>query len=148
MILDRLDQIGTYAALHPRLAEAIAFLTHTNLRDLPLGKQAIDGDKLFVLVGRDQARTRDQAKLEAHRNYIDIQVVLAGTDNMGWKSKPTCSRVDTPYDATKDCELFTDEPDAWVPVAADSFAIFFPEDAHAPLVGAGELHKVVVKVAV
>jgi beta-galactosidase beta subunit len=29
-----------------------------------------------------------------------------------------------------------------------SFAIFFPEDAHAPLSSTGRVHKIVVKVAV
>jgi beta-galactosidase beta subunit len=33
-------------------------------------------------------------------------------------------------------------------VPAGSFAIFFPDDAHAPLATTGEAHKLVVKVAV
>ena len=41
-----------------------------------------------------------------------------------------------------------DEPDAWLATKSGAFAIFFPEDAHMPLISAGQLHKVVVKVAV
>jgi len=36
----------------------------------------------------------------------------------------------------------------WCPVPAGSFAVFFPEDAHAPMVSDGEVHKVILKVAV
>ena len=44
--------------------------------------------------------------------------------------------------------LFTDQPTAWTAVGPGEFAIFFPEDAHLPLISDGELHKVVVKVQV
>jgi len=67
---------------------------------------------------------------------------------MGWKSRPLCETPDGDYDADKDVEFFADRPDAWTAVGAGAFAIFFPEDAHAPLVGTGELHKIVVKIAV
>jgi YhcH/YjgK/YiaL family protein len=51
------------------------------------------------------------------------------------------------YDPGRDIEFFTDRPDVWIPVKPGQFVVFFPEDAHAPLVGAGEIHKIVVKVA-
>jgi len=31
-------------------------------------------------------RAREAAKLECHRRYIDIQLVLEGVDEMGWKA--------------------------------------------------------------
>ena len=148
MILDRLEQIERYRALHHRFFKAFAFLRQAGLASLPLGRQEIDGDRVFAMVCKDPARTRDEAKLEAHRKYIDIQVVLAGTDEMGWKSRAQCEKPDGEYDAEKDVEFFTDRPDAWASVGPGAFAIFFPDDAHAPLVGTGELHKIVVKVAV
>jgi YhcH/YjgK/YiaL family protein len=148
MILDRLEQIQRYVPLHPLFLKAVEFIRRSKLQDLPLGRHEIDGKRLYAIVGRDKARTRDQAKLEAHRKYIDIQIVLSGTDEMGWKSTPTCKKSEGPYDSEKDFENFLDAPDAWVAVGPGAFVIFFPEDAHAPLVGVGELHKVVIKVAV
>lgn len=148
MIMDRLDQIARYAAVHPRFDKAVEFLQGTDLAGLSDGRHDIDGDDMFAMACRDPAKTRDQAKLEAHRKYIDIQVVLDGTDEIGWKSRPTCETVDVEYDAEKDVEFLADPPDAWVAVCPGAFAVFFPEDAHAPLVGAGELKKVVVKIAV
>ncbi|NJD55400.1 MAG: DUF386 domain-containing protein, partial [Nitrospirae bacterium] len=43
-------------------------------------------------------------------------------------------------------QFFVDKPDAWLSVEAGAFAIFFPEDAHMPLISPGRIHKVVVKV--
>lgn len=148
MILARLDQCRPYAPLHPRFAAALDFLARPDLRDLPLGRHELAGPELYAMVMRNPGRPRSEALLEVHRRYIDIQLVLAGHDEMGWRALSDCRQSDGPYNAEKDYELFRDTPESWVAVPAEHLAIFFPDDAHAPLVGSGEIHKVVVKVAV
>ena len=59
-----------------------------------------------------------------------------------------CQKPQGEYDAEKDIEFFEDVPDSYVTVLPGEFAVFFPEDAHAPLIGTGEVHKVVIKVPV
>jgi YhcH/YjgK/YiaL family protein len=147
MILDRLAQAERYASLHPGFAQAFAFLRRADLRQLPLVKHEIDGARVYAMISRMPGRAREQAQLETHRNYIDIQLVLEGVDQMGWKALADCRQSAGPYDAVKDFELFADAPDAWIDVGPGAFTIFYPDDAHAPLVGQGELYKVVVKVA-
>ncbi len=44
--------------------------------------------------------------------------------------------------------FFADRPETWFAVKPGSFAIFYPQDAHAPLAGTGETRKAVMKVAV
>lgn len=39
--------------------------------------------------------------------------------------------------------LYTANPDAWVAVKHDAFAVFFPQDAHMPLISDALIHKVV-----
>lgn len=112
------------------------------------GRYEIDGDRVYAMVAKEPGRTRSDALLETHQNYIDIQLVLTGTDGMGWKPASRCLQPSTTYDPKADFQLFRDEPDAWVSTAPGAFAIFFPEDAHMPLISPGRLHKVVVKVAV
>ena len=118
------------------------------MADLPAGRHEIDGDRLFCMISKGPGRSRIEAKLEAHQKYIDIQYVIAGTDEMGYKPTARCKLIDTSYDADKDIEFYKDKPDSWTPVPAGSFAIFFPKDAHAPLVSSGEIHKAVLKIAV
>ena len=47
-----------------------------------------------------------------------------------------------------DVEFFSDMPENWLSLPAGHFAIFFPDDAHAPLAGRGALTKAVMKIAV
>ncbi len=146
MILDAIQQADRYLSLNGGFAAAFAFLRRADLLELPVGRYEIDGDKVYALVQRQPGRKADAGKLEAHRKYIDIQVVLDGIDTMGWRPTAGCTGVAMPYSAEKDVMLFTDQPTAWAAVGAREFAIFFPEDAHLPLISDGELHKVVLKV--
>ncbi len=147
MILDHVDNWSHYAALHPGFEKAFAFLERKDLGDLPAGRHPIEGERLYALVIKEDARGRDRAQLETHRRYIDIQFAVAGADDIGWKPAARCARIDREYNPEQDITFFGDKPEAWVTTLPGTFAIFFPEDAHAPLAGTGPIHKVVVKVA-
>jgi len=147
IIVDRLQRAESYYHMHPAFEKAFAFLSQNALAELPVGRHEIDGDRMFCIISKGPGRTRAEAKLEAHRKYIDIQYVIAGTDEMGYRPTAACTLSDTSYDADKDIEFFKDEPKSWTQVPPGSFVIFFPEDAHAPLVGSEEMHKAVLKIA-
>ena len=148
MILDTLARSDRYLALHPLFARAFDFLRSTDLDALEPGKHAIDGERLFAIVEACAGRTRAEAKLESHRRYIDIQLVLAGVDEMGWKPTADCVDPATDHDAARDIRFYNDAPASWVATPPGAFCMFFPDDAHAPLVGDGMIRKVVVKIAV
>ncbi len=148
MILARLEDAELYASIHSRFAEALAFLRENNLEKLTAGRCEIAGEDLFAMVVKGTGAGHSEAKLEAHREYIDIQYVLRGTDEMGWKSLGQCQIRQGDYDPEEDAELFSDRPSSWIKVAPGELAIFFPEDAHAPGAGEEEFHKIVVKVKV
>ena len=148
IIINKLQHAERYFNMHPAFEKAFAFLRQDGLAELPADRYEIDGDRLLCMISKGPGRSRAEAKLEAHRKYIDIQYVIAGTDEMGWKPTADCKVIDTEYDEDKDIMFFKDQPDSWTPVPAGSFVIFFPQDAHAPLVSSGEIHKVVLKIAV
>ena len=148
IVIDKLQNAEDYYDMHPAFEKAFAFLKQDGLAGLPADRYEIDGDRLFCMISKDRGRSRSEAKLEAHRKYIDIQYVIAGTDEMGFKPTADCKLIDTSYDADKDIEFFSDKPDSWTPVKPGSFVIFFPQDAHAPLVSSGKIHKAVLKIAV
>lgn len=148
MILDRITNAARYARLHPGFGEAFAYLLRADLAAQPLGKHAIDGERLLAILARDAGRGQAGSPLESHRRYIDIQYVIEGTDIIGWRPLADCHGVSQPYSADRDIGFFSDTPDTWLTLPAGTFAIFFPEDAHAPLAGEGETHKAVMKVAV
>lgn len=148
MIFDTLSNADRYAALHQRFPRAFEFLRGTDLKALAPGRYPVDGDNLLAIVETAAGRSREAAKLECHRKYIDIQLVLGGTDEMGWKPLHDCREPLADYHAEKDIQFFRDAPASWIATPSGAFCIFFPEDAHAPLVGSGEIRKVIVKVAV
>ncbi len=148
MILARLAEADRYLPLHPLFARAFDFLRNTDLATLVPGKHGIQGEQLFAIVEACAGRTRAEAKLECHRRYIDIQLVLEGVDEMGWKPVAECVDPATDYDAVRDIRFFNDAPASWIATPPGAFCLFFPDDAHAPLVGTGSIRKVVVKIAV
>jgi len=148
IIINKLQHAERYYNMHPAFEKAFKFLRQKGLAKLPAGRYKIDGDRLFCIISKGPGRSRAEAKLEAHRKYIDIQYVIAGKEEMGFKPTANCTLPYIVYDADKDIEFFKDKPDSWTPVPAGSFVIFFPQDAHAPLVSKGEIHKAVLKIAV
>jgi len=146
MILCSIPEFRRYTALHPGFARVAAFLEDADLRSLPEGRTEIQSEDLFVIAA-PEAHPRPEAPLEAHRRFIDVQVVLSGTDTMGWAPLSGCVAVTTPYDAEKDILFFGEKPLSWVAVPQGHLAVFFPEDVHAPLTGGGgPVHKLVFKV--
>lgn len=151
MILDTLAQGPAYASLNPRFARAFAFL-RTVTPDTPVGRHEIDGDDAYALVQKHSTKPVAEKKFEAHRRYIDIQFMVRGREIMAWAPLATMGTPVMAFDPTVDAALWAYPADAVaLPVVAGQFAIFFPEDAHAPSVVWGEpaeVLKVVVKVAV
>ena len=148
MITDKLERFERYLSVHPGFRAGFEFLRRPDLKQLPPGRHEIDGRRLYAMVALDQGRGREKSLLESHRKYIDIQFLAVGVDVMGWRPTELCDRIATPYDAEKDVCLFYDRPETWLEVPASYFAIFFPDDAHAPLATTEKVHKVIVKVAV
>jgi len=147
MIFSTLSQSDRYAALHPLFPRAFEYIRDTDLLSLAPGRYPIVDKQLFVIVENVAGRTREAAKLECHRRYIDIQLVLEGLDEMGWKALADCVDPVSDYSAEKDIRFFHDAPTSWIATPPGAFCIFFPEDAHAPLVSAGQIRKVIFKIA-
>jgi biofilm protein TabA len=146
MILCPISQFHRYAHLHPGFPAVARFLTNADLGAFPEGRTDLQGDDLYVS-SSPQARKRPTAPLEAHRAYIDVQVILEDTDTMGWAPLEACREESAPYDPDKDIVFFRDAAENLVTVRAGQLIIFFPEDAHAPLIGeGGTVQKLVLKV--
>lgn len=148
MILDHIDQANRYVSLHPLFARAFDFLRKADLSKLKPGRNEIDGDLMFVMFDQKAGRSRKGARLESHRKYIDIQLTMSGDEEIGWRRQSACSNVTEPFKPDNDIQFYGDDPTTWVAVKPKHFAIFWPEDAHAPLAGEGDLQKLIVKIAV
>lgn len=146
MILDSLENAHNYYSIHSRFESAFLFIQKA-ISDMPaLGKYEIDGEKVFAMVSHNDGRGKTKAVLEVHRQYIDIQVCAGGIEVIGWQYLQKCTRPKEAFNESIDCQLFSDRPKSWFFLYPQTFAVFFPYDAHAPLAGKGKTHKIVVKV--
>lgn len=148
MIYDTLINADKYVAVNRGLRAAFEFLRQADLATLATGPAELDGTRLTVNVIEADCRPPEEAQLEVHRKYIDVQYMVSGNEMFSWRPTGECSDPAGAFDEEKDFGLFADEPTGWFPLMEGCFAVFFPEDAHGPMCGTGWVRKVVVKVAV
>lgn len=150
MILDQLESLGCYRGISKSLDIAIDYLRETDLAALAIGSHQVDGDRVLANVMAYETKRPEEGKLEAHRKYIDIQVVLEGEERCFCAPLPLTTELGA-FDEAKDFGLYDGPRLTTMRLANDNFAIFFPQDAHAPaldLDGKAAVRKVVMKVAV
>ena len=82
MIIDTLKNCEIYYGVHPRFEKAFDFIKKACAEKLPVGKYEIDGKNLYAMVQEYDSNSPENTKFEAHRNYIDIQYIISGTENM------------------------------------------------------------------
>jgi len=146
MIIDSLSNAEKYTGLHKNFSKAFEFIKAKDLNSIEPGKYPIEGDELHASVSLKDGVKAGEAKFEAHNHYIDIQVCPSGSEQMGWRPRKDCVNPKTAYDPDKDVTFFNDKPETYFELHAGEFAIFFPDDVHAPMIGEGPIKKLVVKV--
>lgn len=146
MILDSVKNCERYFSLNPRFEKAFDFLKRHDVWTLPVGRNEIDGDELFVNVSELDLKPVGEALSEVHDKYIDIQVVFGGEELFGWSERCRCRKAQGEFDPSRDVQFFTDTPQTFYAVREGQFTILFPEDAHAPMLGEGHVRKLIFKV--
>lgn len=152
MILCDINEAGRYRAVSPVMAAAIDWLMAH--RDDPFSPgmkiigQSVGGNDIFVKYEEPALLPREKVQLEAHRQYIDIQLPLKGAEKMGWCALEDLKLPRGPYNADRDVIFFGDAATTLVTVKPGQMAVFFPEDAHAPNIGLGTHRKIIIKVPV
>ncbi len=149
MIIDSLHNAATYHALHPLFSKAFQFLEENDLMNLPDSSIQIE-EGLKVIVSQKNGKIAEESlkKFECHNSNIDIQVCVKGTETIGWKPRETCKNPNGEYDSVKDVQFFSDQPDMFFNLTDSQFVIFYPGDVHAPMIGEGEIRKLVFKVKI
>lgn len=148
MIHDSLKNKQVIEKLHPLFAKALMFIDQTDFSLVEDGKYEIDGDKLYVAISTITGKNKADAALETHNRYIDIQFPLSGVETIGWKAGDQLKEIAKPYATENDISFFSDQPTTYTAIHPGEFAVYFPQDGHAPGIGEGTIRKVVIKVEV
>lgn len=149
MIIDKIENSHLYKNIHERINKSFVYIKETDLKNLPIGKYAIDGENIFALVSKYQTKPESEGKLEAHKKYIDVQYMISGEELMGYASLGD-QQILEQYKEENDIIFFSGEK-SFTKVSEGMFAIFFPEDVHMPGISTGKVSnvkKLVIKVRV
>lgn len=148
MILDSLENIRNYASLSPNLLKAIEFIESNDMASLPTGRNEICGDLVYANVVEAKPRGKEEAPIEIHRRYIDVQIPLSGDEVMGYT--PIGELPFAEFVEADDAALYPAGMAArdYFNVKQGEFVMFFPQDGHAPAITAVPLKKVIIKVAI
>jgi len=151
MIFDQLPNHRLYP-LGAAWREAFAFLQAATPA-LADGKHYLCGADLFAIVMGYQTQPEETSELEAHRRYLDIQMLLAGREGVACHNLADL-QILQPYNPTTDAELYripTATPARFI-LTPKTFLALFPHDAHMPCLtlehGPEPVRKVVIKVAI
>ena len=149
MIIDTLQNAPKYFSVHPLFKQAFEYITSQNLAAIEVGKFDIgEGLKVITNIALGKTAEASVSKFECHNKNIDIQLCIKGDETMGWKPREKCVTPNGDYNEEKDVQLYLDHPDTFFNLTDNQFVIFFPEDVHAPMIGEGEITKMVIKVKI
>ena len=128
MLYDRLDNLEQYTGLFENLDTCIEWILENGLDELPLGRTVIQGDEIFVDVMECPARDDAEADFETHSKYMDLQIVLDGSQLFQVALEDI--EETKPYDEENDYALYKGTPSCAGVLDPERFAVFMVEEAH------------------
>ena len=146
MIIDELKHLKDYESLNPLFSKVVEFINQHDLNTLEEGKHEIVGKDLFVNIQTAKGKTPDEAVIETHNKMIDIQIPLSAPQTYAYT--PRQALPATPSNEAKDITKIPGlAAESYVTAQPGCFAIFFPQDGHAPCIaGVDEIKKAIFKV--
>jgi len=149
MIFDKVENFALYKGCHAEFEQVEEFLKHVSEKTKPGRYELKNG----VYANVDLVNTRYEGPLEAHKEYIDVQVGIVGEEIIEYANmsgleiyKEDISSPD------KDLYFYNCPSKTSFVIDNAHFAIFFPEDLHKPLLVVNnkmsEIKKIVFKIPV
>ena len=140
-----------------RFHKALEFLQNEDLdaifKQVKPGKNIevdLNGRDVFAIFQTYETKPLEEAKMEGHKRYIDVQYIHKGTEQI----------LVTPTDRMVKNAEYSEETDVYFPQVADYSSIrlssglaciLYPEDLHAPCISVDApsiIQKIVIKVAI
>ncbi|MEG1459288.1 MAG: YhcH/YjgK/YiaL family protein [Acetivibrio sp.] len=149
MIYDKLDHIEQYLGCNKHLDLAIHYILEHDLSSLPLGKTQLLDDLVYINVMNANAAELESLNFEIHKNYMDIQIDLSGTEmiHIGDSSNMIIRDYNPQTDfAYSDCDTLTS-----CIIGTGNFILCMASEPHKPGISIGKdtiLKKCVFKIHV
>ncbi|OCH15044.1 YhcH/YjgK/YiaL family protein [Aliivibrio sp. 1S128] len=137
------------AALHPVIIEIIQKVKEQTIENTEVGSYPLEDESVYFIVD-DKTELREKRRSEIHHKYLDVQLILEGTETFGYSDYPLLS-IEDDYLAEKDIAFSNDVQDEqFVTLTAGEFIVFNPKQPHRPLVAVDDkpaaVKKLIIKV--
>lgn len=148
MIIDKIENIEKYSQIPISVIKFIKNLTP----ETPVGHYELENG-IFANIDKYTTKLFENCKFEAHKKYIDIQIITTGTEQLDYINIEGLA-VSEEYDQNRDVMFFenpTTVPDSVI-LENNKFAFIYPHEAHKPQMAINNIQtdvkKVVVKIPV
>jgi len=128
MIFDNINNIKNYSEMQD-IYKALIFLSNINKDTCPKEKVSINGDKITANTITLTSKPIENCIFEAHKKYIDIHYIVAGTEGISTRNTSELTPVDT-FNKDNDIGFYTGVPSGTYYLKPREFMICWPEDAH------------------
>jgi len=137
------------AALHPVIIEIIQKVKEQTIENTEVGNYPLPDESVYFIVN-DKTELKENRRSEIHHKYLDVQLILEGTETFGYSEYPLLS-IEDDYLEEKDIAFSNDVQDEqFVTLEAGEFIIFNPKQPHRPLVAVDDkpaaVKKLIIKV--
>lgn len=146
MIISTLKNYKKIVNLLPKLDIVFDFIKK-NISAKTLDGKIVINKNIYAVVQTCLPKPKKEQVLEKHKKYIDLQYVISGEDRIGWKYYDKNFKTLKRYSPKNDIAFYSNKPDTFISLKKGDFAIFFPEDTHAPLCGQISVKKCIVKIS-
>jgi len=152
MIISSLTSPNFKVGLPKVIAEVCDYLNTLDLNALENGRHDIN-DQIYMNVMEPETAEPSSKKAELHHEYLDVQVLIRGTENIEVGANyPDLSKYES-YNEADDYQLCADIDDKFtVTIKPKMFAVFYPYEPHKPCCVVNgkteKIKKLVVKVPV
>ncbi len=151
MIVAKMQNASDYRGIHPMLDKALECLTDDFLNTVSSETTHVEGNDLYATLNCFETMPDEKLFFEAHREYLDIHVVLSGEERMDIACTPLLKLDEAASKPEKDFYAYHDKSPEHQSIVLKhgDFLVAFPGDAHrvkGQVSGPSEVRKVVFKI--
>lgn len=124
MIVTTIEECMRYETLIPNLREILEEIQHIEHYAVGCYKTPYG----FYMIQKGTTNPEEQGCYETHEKYIDLQVMVEGSELMFWSDRKSLS-VKEPYNESKDLTLYEGRGEG-IEIKQGMCYFMFPEDGH------------------
>lgn len=128
MIYGKQQNAGQYSGLSKNLDLALGYIGKQDYSALVPGKNVLAGDDVYINCFSYETMESDQAFFEAHRDYLDLHVVLEGEEQIEVSYRGNLEEFE--QDLSADYVGYKGKTEVVCLMRPGDFLVAFPEDAH------------------